>query len=94
MQLLFLQPSKKSKSHWWLLLRLLLVLPLQVDVDRARQQVSAGHQPAGILGSLVAAEDEHGNRWERGVRQVWGCVGAGVETRTRTYPYLPALSLS
>jgi len=45
-------------------LRVLLLLMLQVDVDRARQQVAGGDQPAGILGSLVAAEDEHGNRWE------------------------------
>jgi hypothetical protein len=42
---------------------LLLLLLLQSAVDDARVELAAGRAVPGILGSLVSAVDEHGNRW-------------------------------
>lgn len=36
---------------------------VQAAVDEARLQLAAGHAVPGILGSLVSAVDEQGNRW-------------------------------
>jgi hypothetical protein len=36
---------------------------LQAAVDEARVQLAAGQSVPGILGSLVSAVDEQGNRW-------------------------------
>jgi hypothetical protein len=37
-------------------------LVVQAAVDEARQQLAAGQAVPGILGSLVSAVDENGNR--------------------------------
>jgi cytochrome P450 len=42
-----------------------LVGYFQAGITEARQQLAAGQQPGGVLGRLVGAEDEEGNRYVR-----------------------------
>lgn len=44
-----------------------LVAYFQAGITEARQQLAAGQEPGGVLGRLVSAEDEEGNRY------VWSC---------------------
>jgi hypothetical protein len=48
-----------------------LVAFFQEGVNNARQQLAAGQQVPGVLGRLVAAQDEEGNRCA-----CWACRGA------------------
>lgn len=56
------QPPPHTRFAIAVLLLTHSCLHAQVDIDRARLQLALGQQPAGILGSLVVAEDEQGNR--------------------------------
>ena len=40
-----------------------LVAYFQAGITEARQQLAAGQEPGGVLGRLVSAEDEEGNRY-------------------------------
>lgn len=40
-----------------------LVTYFQQGVTTARQQLAAGQELTGVLGRLVSAQDEEGNRW-------------------------------
>jgi len=40
-----------------------LVAYFQQGVTTARQQLAAGQELTGVLGRLVSAQDEEGNRW-------------------------------
>lgn len=42
-----------------------LVEQFQATVDEARQQLAAGQPVSGVIGSLITAQDENGNRRER-----------------------------
>lgn len=44
-----------------------LVAYFQAGITEARQQLAAGQEPSGVLGRLISAEDEEGNRY------VWSC---------------------
>lgn len=39
-----------------------LVEQFQATVDEARQQLAAGQRVSGVIGSLITAQDENGNR--------------------------------
>lgn len=44
-----------------------LGVKIQAAIGAARAQAAAGQPPSGILGNLVSARDEQGNRWGFGV---------------------------